>query len=205
MSETTLDLDRFVDLARLYFEPDNAPIVISRAPGRLDVMGGIADYSGSLVLQRPIAEATFAAVQRTDRPVLHLASVGRSPHSVPLEKLAPAGMPVSYATACQLFAGDTHWAAYVAGVFLVLARERGLRLQGAHVLIASTVPEGKGVSSSAAVETATMQAVCGAFDVEIQPRDIALLCQKAENLVAGAPCGVMDQMTCVFGEPQALP
>ena len=42
------------------------PIGVARAPGRLDVMGGIADYSGSLVLQRPIAEATFAAVQRLD-------------------------------------------------------------------------------------------------------------------------------------------
>jgi galactokinase len=90
-------------------------------------------------------------------------------------------------------------------VFLVLARERGLRLTpGARVVIASAVPEGKGVSSSAALETAVMQAAARAFDVSIEPRDLALLCQQAENLVAGAPCGVMDQMTCVFGEPDAL-
>jgi L-arabinokinase len=49
-----------------------------------------------------------------------------------------------------------------------------------------------------------MQAVVCAFDVTINPRDIALLCQQAENLVAGAPCGVMDQMTCVFGERDHL-
>jgi L-arabinokinase len=49
-----------------------------------------------------------------------------------------------------------------------------------------------------------MQAVAHAFDVQITLRDLALLCQKAENLVAGAPCGVMDQMTCVFGEEDAL-
>ena len=54
--------------ARRLFER-GASLSVSRAPGRLDVMGGIADYSGSLVLQRPIAEATFAAVQRIDRPV----------------------------------------------------------------------------------------------------------------------------------------
>jgi L-arabinokinase len=71
-------------------------------------------------------------------------------------------------------------------------------------VIASDVPEGKGVSSSAAVETAVMQGVACAFTVAIAPRDIALLCQHAENLVAGAPCGVMDQMTCVFGVPDAL-
>ena len=43
-----------------------------------------------------------------------------------------------------------------------------------------------------------------AFGVALEPRDLALLCQRSENLVAGAPCGVMDQMTCVFGERDAL-
>jgi galactokinase len=197
------------------FDPGTR-VMVSRAPGRLDVMGGIADYSGSLVLQRPTAEATWAAVQPIKRPVLDILSVGRPPCSVPIETLAPAGRPVSYETARQLFAGDTHWVAYVAGVFLVLTGERhegtplrrsgrqGVALTGARVVIDSNVPEGKGVSSSAAIETATMQAACAAFGIEIDPLEIALLCQKAENLVAGAPCGVMDQMTCVFGEPDHL-
>ena len=188
---------------RARFEP-GASVVVSRAPGRLDVMGGIADYSGSLVLQRPIAEATWVAVQPIERPVLDILSIGRPPCTVPIETLTPAGRPVSYEAARQLFSGDTHWAAYVAGVFLVLARERGVRPPGARVVIDSTVPEGKGVSSSAAIETATMQAASAAFGIEIEPLDIALLCQKAENLVAGAPCGVMDQMTCVFGEQDHL-
>ena len=178
-------------------------------------MGGIADYSGSLVLQRPIAEATWVAVQPIERPVLDILSIGRPPYTVPIEILAPGGRPVSYEAARQLFSGDRHWAAYVAGVFLVLAREyEGTPLRrsgryagtpsGAKVVIDSNVPEGKGVSSSAAIETATMQAVCAAFGIEIEPLDIALLCQRAENLVAGAPCGVMDQMTCVFGERDHL-
>jgi galactokinase len=199
---------------RARFEP-GASVVVSRAPGRLDVMGGIADYSGSLVLQRPIAEATWVAVQPIERPVLDILSIGRPPCTVPIETLAPAGRPLSYEAARQLFSGDTHWAAYVVGVFLVLAHEyegtplrrsgrQGVRPPGARVVIDSTVPEGKGVSSSAAIETATMQAASAAFGIEIEPLDIALLCQKAENLVAGAPCGVMDQMTCVFGEQDHL-
>jgi L-arabinokinase len=49
-----------------------------------------------------------------------------------------------------------------------------------------------------------MQAVAHAFGVPLAPRDLALLCQMSENLVAGAPCGIMDQMTCVFGRPDAL-
>ena len=193
-----------------------ATVAVSRAPGRLDVMGGIADYSGSLVLQRPIAEATFAAVQAIDRPVLEIVSIGREPCTISLDALAPAGVPIGYDRARRMFA-DTpvpdstetpaapHWASYVAGPVLVLARERGMPLtRGARIVVASHVPEGKGVSSSAAIETATMDAVAAAFGIAIEPRDLALLCQKSENLVTGAPCGVMDQMTCVFGEPDRL-
>ena len=75
---------------------------------------------------------------------------------------------------------------------------------GARIAIVSSVPEGKGVSSSAALETAVMQVVSHAFGIPLEPRELALLCQKAENLVAGAPCGVMDQMSCVYGEKGAL-
>jgi L-arabinokinase len=181
-------------------------VAVSRAPGRLDVMGGIADYSGSLVLERPIAEGTWAAALRLDRPVVEIVSVGRAPCTIPLEALAPGGAPASYADARRLFeASPFRWAAYIAGVILVLARERRLSLaDGVRIVVSSQVPEGKGVSSSAAVETASMSAVAAAFALPLAPRDVAILCQTAENFVAGAPCGVMDQMTCVFGEPQAL-
>ena len=183
-----------------------ASVSIARAPGRLDVMGGIADYSGSLVLERPIAEATWAAVQRIDRPVLEIVSLGRDAYTIPLQTLAPQGAPVGYDELRQMFAQSPfQWAAYIVGVVIVLARERGLPLtSGARIVVVSDVPEGKGVSSSAAVETATMAATACAFGIPLEPRDLALLCQTAENRVAGAPCGVMDQMTCVFGDEHAL-
>jgi L-arabinokinase len=113
---------------------------------------------------------------------------------------------VSYDEARRFFAHSAFpWAAYLGGVVLVLARERGLPLtSGARIAIVSQVPEGKGVSSSAAVETATMSALAAACGIPIEPRDLALLCQTAENRVAGAPCGVMDQMTCVCGDDHAL-
>jgi galactokinase len=199
-----------------------ASVSIARAPGRLDVMGGIADYSGSLVLERPIAEATWAAVQRIDRPVLEIVSLGRDACTIPLHTLAPAGASVGYDEARRMFGDiglkpdttkvrvkpDTtyeHWVAYIVGVVVVLARERGLPLtSGVRIVVVSDVPEGKGVSSSAAVETATMSAMARAFDIAVEPRDVALLCQLAENRIAGAPCGVMDQMTCVCGDEHAL-
>jgi L-arabinokinase len=199
--------DAFVDTLRQHrlFE-SGVPVSLARAPGRLDVMGGIADYSGSLVLERPIAEAAWAAVQRLDRSVLEIVSLGRMPYTVPLQTLMPGGVPLSYDEARRMFAHKPfHWAAYIAGAVLVLARERALSLtSGARIVVVSSVPEGKGVSSSAAIETASMCATAAAFGIALEPRDLALLCQRAENAVAGAPCGVMDQMTCVFGEEDAL-
>jgi len=188
--------------ARDLFVPGRE-VVVTRAPGRLDVMGGIADYSGSLVLQLPIAEATFAALQRDPEQRLRLVSVGCSPFEMPLDVFDA----MSYDEARAFFRRDsrTSWAAYAAGAFLVLMRERGVRFpEGARILIASDVPAGKGVSSSAALEVAVMTAVAAAFGVALEPRETALLCQKVENLVVGAPCGVMDQMTAVCGEESRL-
>jgi galactokinase len=195
------------------FFDGGGPVFVTRAPGRLDLMGGIADYSGSLVLELPIASATHAALQpRTERRLVVVSlpptDEGRERmFEMALEELYDAaGGPLEYADAAQYFRsrGDG-WAAYVAGAFHVLARERGVRFErGAHILIRSEVPEGKGVSSSAALEVATMQAVCAAYQIELDPREMAFLCQRVENLVACAPCGVMDQMTSACGEQDKL-
>ena len=201
------------DASGEFFDPARE-LFVARAPGRLDLMGGIADYSGSLVLQLPIASAAHAAVQLQREPSLQLVSLpskeGERPREfrMRLEELfSESGKPVSYAAAAERFRrepGDS-WAAYVAGVFVVLMRERGVEFgEGARLLIKSDVPEGKGVSSSAALEVATMQAVAAAYELEIDPRELAFLCQKVENLVACAPCGVMDQMTSACGEQDRL-
>ncbi len=189
------------------FDAD-AELIITRAPGRLDVMGGIADYSGALVLELPIAEATFVALQKDHKPTLKIVSLAPDTtrwisFEMSLAELERNNEPIEYDEACRYFrdTASQHWAAYVAGVFLVLMRERGFRFDsGARLLISSRVPEGKGVSSSAALEVATMSAVTAAYDIKIDARELALLCQKVENLVVGAPCGVMDQMTSACGE-----
>ena len=190
------------------FDP-HAEITIARAPGRLDVMGGIADYSGSLVLELPIAEATIVALQKDDARQLRIVSLLANG-----ERVLSFEMPLAdldhlpdYDAAQRYFKNDKtqRWAAYVAGVFLVLMRERSVRFdKGVRLFISSRVPEGKGVSSSAALEVATMNAVTAAFGIEVGPREIALLCQQVENLVVGAPCGVMDQMTSACGEANQL-
>ena len=117
----------------------NADLIITRAPGRLDVMGGIADYSGSHVLEFPIAEATFAAVQlnaeRTLNIVTLLPDEPERSFTMPLSILDG---PAEYEATRELFQRDgaTRWVAYVAGVFLVLMRERNARFaSGANILI----------------------------------------------------------------------
>ncbi|XP_052209525.1 L-arabinokinase-like isoform X2 [Diospyros lotus] len=209
-------------------------IFVARAPGRLDVVGGIADYSGSLVLQMPIREACHVAVQRNNpskqrlwkhaqarenakrqgpTPVLQIVSYGselsnRAPtFDMDLSDFMDGGQPISYQKAKEYFARDPsqRWAAYVAGVILVLMRELGVRFADSiSMLVSSAVPEGKGVSSSASVEVASMSAIAAAHGLDISPRDIALLCQKVENHIVGAPCGVMDQMTSACGEANRL-
>lgn len=199
----TLDDHPFIPARRLF--NTKADLIVSRAPGRLDVMGGIADYSGSHVLEFPIAEATFVALQPTDERRLNLVTLldDEPHHSSFTMSLSDLDGLVGYETAREFFTDN--WAAYVAGVFLVLMRERNVSFDsGANILISSRVPPGKGVSSSAALEVAVMQAVTVAFDLEIEGREKALLCQRVENLVVGAPCGVMDQMTAVFGERDRL-
>ncbi|XP_073000847.1 L-arabinokinase-like isoform X2 [Typha latifolia] len=207
---------------------------VARAPGRLDVMGGIADYSGSLVLQMPIREACHVAVQRNHPskqklwkhalarqtakgwgclPVLQIVSLGsdlsnRAPtFDMDLLDLMDGDQPISYEKAYKHFAQDPSqkWAAYVAGAIIVLMSELGVRFTDSiSILVSSAVPEGKGVSSSAAVEVATMFAIAAAHGLDIASRDIALLCQKVENYIVGAPCGVMDQMTSACGETNKL-
>ena len=202
--------EREIPELKTFFEHDE--ITITRAPGRLDVMGGIADYSGSLVLELPTAEATLVALQKQSARQLSIVSLLEHQQRVlsfemPLADFERGGEPVTYEDARKYFARDNsrQWAAYVAGVFLVLMRQLGVRFDhGARILISSQVPEGKGVSSSAALEVATMSAVAAAYKIGIEPREIALLCQQVENLVVGAPCGVMDQMTSACGKANQL-
>ena len=178
--------------------------VVARAPGRLDVMGGIADYSGSLVLQMPIAEATYAAVQAVDEPWVSIASGDRRVRTdVELYSRSNA----TYEGAREFWGAmkDSHWAAYVAGVLTALRVEKGVGLStGLRIYIESRVPEGKGVSSSAALEVATMQAVAALLNVELDGVELATYCQRVENLVVGAPCGIMDQTASACGRAGKL-
>ncbi len=189
---------------RTFFAAD-VPLIIARAPGRLDVMGGIADYSGALVCELPIAESAFVALQPRDDDTIRVrttAGVAVNEVTISLRDL-----PIEYEAARQRLTNDdaTMWAAYVLGAFVVLACEGGMSLAaGANVLLDSAVPLGKGVSSSAAIEVATLRALTAAAGLDVGSYELAVLAQTIENRVVGAPCGLMDQLTSVFGEAHHL-
>jgi len=179
----------------------NRPVSIARAPGRLDVMGGIADYSGARVLELPLACATFALVQAQEAPRCEIVS-HRGNRWDYFATDFPLSPPAELAAWFRGRAAD-RWAGYVAGVVQAVL-PAGPADGGLRVLIDSTVPEGRGVASSAALEVATAMAVAASRRVEISPEELAATCQRVENQVVGAPCGIMDQLTSACGKKDHL-
>lgn len=184
------------------------PLWAARAPARLDVMGGIADYSGAHVCEATLGPGIVVAVQPCRERVLRIRSVALDPASLPVETSMPLsrlecrGRPVSYAAAHDLFRENplTTWAAYVAGSLVTLQHEQKVRLQsGWRILLLSAVPMNVGLASSAAVEIATLCALNAALGLGLDATRIARLGQIVENRVVGAPCGIMDQIAIASG------
>jgi L-arabinokinase len=194
---------------RAWFSGD-APLMVARAPGRLDVMGGIADYSGALVLQLPLERGTVAIAQAQAEPVLDIVSMRDGVrYQYRMDWDLQRGPVASPGALAARFAGrDDHWASYVVGVVdACLTRLAGASppaARGVKVLVESTVPEGKGISSSAALEVASMFAVAASLGLDAGGEAVAHACQWAENRIAGAPCGIMDQMTAACGRADRL-
>ena len=203
-------------IARVRSMPDVAaaqvPMFFARAPGRLDVMGGIADYSGSLVLQLPLAVATSAVLWPIEERTIDLLSVGNwQPRrfSMPLDTLTHGELRDPSALAAWFAARESdRWAAYVIGVAhaCLVGRDTGAAAArgGFRLLIESEVPEGKGVSSSAALEVACLSVIAARYGIEMTGEEIATASQWAENHIAAAPCGIMDQMTSACGRHDRL-
>lgn len=193
------------------------PIRVARAPGRLDVMGGIADYTGSLVCEGTLDRAAAVALQRRDDRLVQVFSFNLLDVHQPFT-LTMSLDDLARATADQLRAGfaepGRRWAGYFLGTLFLLHEQGHVDLRkpdtpGMNIAVLSTIPLGAGVSSSAAIEVATMLAVVDELGVPrtrepaegmIDPLRFSSLCQQVENRVVGAPCGIMDQVTCTLGE-----
>jgi L-arabinokinase len=187
---------------------------ISRAPGRLDVMGGIADYTGSMVCEMPLDRAAAVALQeRSDRQLQIFSFNLYDEHKpftfrIPLDALAHEP---GHVLRREFNEPGRKWAAYVAGCLFILHDQKLIDLKnsqihGMNLAIHSTVPIGAGVSSSAAIEVAAMMNLADHFSIRqaLAPMRLAELCQMVENQIVGAPCGIMDQVTSCLGESGSL-
>ena len=184
-----------------FFSP-GFPIFCSRAPGRLDLMGGNDDYTGGLVFEATIREATLAAVQlRADRRIAFWNPQVKSRGWHDQADFSLDGLAGDAEVRALVNADPARrWTAYVIGLFHLLRRRFPEKLScGANVYIESDVPLNKGVSSSASIEVAVMKAAAGAYGIRLDGVELAEACQWAENVIAESACGIMDQITVVLG------
>jgi len=196
------------------------PVRVSRAPGRLDVMGGIADYTGSLVAEATLDRAVAVVLQERGDRELQIFSFNlfdeHRPFTFRISLDALAKNSISDLRR-EFAEPGRQWAAYIAGCLFVL-HEHGYvdlndpKFSGINLAILSSVPLGAGVSSSAAIEVATMLNLVDHFGLRDPSRPkhisdglaLAVLCQEVENRIVGAPCGLMDQVACCLGRSGSL-
>ena len=161
---------------------------VFRAPGRVNVIGEHTDYNLGFVMPMALDLATYVATAPSGDGTLRIYSEQhREMREWEIDRLHEA-------------AKTGHWTDYAIGVARELLKA-GYPIEPANLYIRSTVPEGSGLSSSAALEVAAALALLRGR--EIAPLELAKLCQRAEVSFVGLPCGIMDQYVSVFGREQA--
>ncbi len=157
---------------------------IFRAPGRVNLIGEHTDYNFGFVCPVALDLATFVAAAPSGDGKLRIYSEDRKEmREFAVSELSgakPAG----------------HWTDYPVGVAREVIRA-GFPVEPANLLIRSTVPDGSGLSSSAALEVSSALAFLNGRALD--PLELAKLCQRAEREFVGMPCGIMDQYISVFG------
>lgn len=161
------------------------PELLSEAPGRVNLIGEHTDYNGGFVLPAAIDRTVAVALARRDDGVIRAFSVDYGQ----CDEFA--------AERVRRFMGTRGgWRDYTRAVVWALL-DSNVPVGGADIAISGDVPQGAGLSSSAAIEMAVAGALTAGSGVV--PRDLAIYCQKAENLFVGVQCGIMDQLASALG------
>lgn len=189
-----------------FFEVEQ-PIRVARAPGRLDVLGGNVDYTGGLVLQALLREAIWVAAQPRKDTRIRILNPGAANFGWETNCEIEASSlcnPCSIRCLCTQREG-LGWATYVLGSLHFLKQTYPESCAGGiDLFIASDLPPNKGVSSSAALEVATLKAASEAWGVILNGIALATAGQWVENVVVGSACGIMDQAAIVMGRDDHL-
>jgi len=192
---------------------NSGEIWVARVPARLDVMGGIADYSGANVCEAVLGRGMLMALQpRTDRTLrIRTLQVGRRnlpvETRIPLDYFTSGDGLGSYGEVKELCQSNplVSWAAYIGGSIFTLLKEESVKMPyGFSLLLLSAVPMNVGIGSSAAVEIGTLTCLNAYLGGSLDGARIARLGQMAENHVVGAPCGIMDQIAITSGRSGRL-
>ncbi len=161
------------------------PALLVRAPGRVNLIGEHTDYNDGFVLPIAIDREVWIALRpRSDARVL-IRSLDYEAEAE-LDASAPAH-------------SDQGWAEYLAGCAWAL-RDAGHELKGWEGVIGGDVPRGAGLSSSAAIELATLRAFAAVAGLAWDASTMALLGQRVENAWVGVSCGIMDQLVVAAGK-----
>ena len=167
----------------------DSPALVVKSPGRINLIGEHTDYNQGFVLPAAIDKAIYLAIgKREDKEVHLIAADLADSFSVALNNLS--------------FSEKT-WSNYLIGVVDQL-QKNGYQLGGFNAVLAGDVPLGAGLSSSAAVECATVFALNELFELGLSKIEMVRLAQKAENEFVGVKCGIMDQFASMFGKTDAV-
>jgi len=156
------------------------------APGRVELLGNHTDYNDGVVLSAALQLGVSATGRKRDDNKIVLTTEGISGVAgAELDALKP----------------NDSWADYPLGVAHVL-KEAGYPVGGFEADYTSTLPLGAGLSSSAAIEVCTAVLLSRLYEFEIDPLEMAKLCRKAENEFVGVSCGLLDQVSSIFGKQE---
>jgi galactokinase len=160
------------------------PLIV-RSPGRVNIIGEHTDYNEGFVLPAAIDKAAYLAVSLREDDEIHLMALDlNDTYSVRLSDLKPVV--------------EVNWPNYILGSAAQFAK-RGIPLRGFNAVLTSDVPIGAGLSSSAAVECATVFALNELLKAKIDRLSMVRMAQKAEHEYAGVMCGIMDQFASMMG------
>ena len=166
------------------------PTTAAFAPGRVEIMGNHTDYNGGYVLPAALDWGTAVVGSATEDPYISLVAADFKRQA----KFSAGNIKKDH---------QNSWASYVLGVVDQL-RLAGVAIGGFNAVIHSDVPTGAGLSSSAALEVSTALFLKQLFPFEMDPMDIARLCQRAENQFVGVNSGILDQFSSMFGRRDSL-
>ena len=163
-----------------------APTVIVRSPGRVNIIGEHTDYNEGFVLPAAIDKAAYVAMSLRNDEEIHLSAADlHETFSTSVSTLKPVG--------------DISWPNYMLGAVAQFVK-RGIKMPGFNAVLTSDVPMGAGLSSSAAVECATVFALNHLLQTQIDRVAMVGMAQKAEHEYAGVMCGIMDQFASMMGK-----